>query len=60
MTEKEYLGDQVYAEMDTDVHGQIKLTTYDGISDTNTIYLEYAVTNRLLTFIARARAEDDN
>src|SRR5574338_372052 len=37
MTRKHYLGDGAYVEID---HGMIKLTTSDGYSDTNTIYLD--------------------
>ena len=36
--EKSYLGDGVYIEQND--FGQVVLTTSDGLSDTNTIYLE--------------------
>jgi len=36
--EKTYLGDGVYIEQND--FGQVVLTTSDGLSDTNTIYLE--------------------
>jgi hypothetical protein len=41
---KTYLGDGVYADVE---YGMIKLTTEDGISTTNTIYLEPEVINAL-------------
>ena len=44
---KRYLGDGVYVEMD---HEMVKLTTEDGITATNTIFLEEYVMNSLLRF----------
>jgi hypothetical protein len=49
---KVYLGDGVYAEFD---EGRLVLTTEDGISVTNTIYLENEVYNALLAFVERLR-----
>jgi hypothetical protein len=46
--DKRYLGDGVYAEME---HGMVKLTTSDGISDTNTIYLEPEVISELQRYL---------
>lgn len=46
MTDKAYLGDGVYVEVD---NGQLKLTTENGICVTNTVWLEpqvYAALNR--------------
>jgi hypothetical protein len=45
---KRYLGDGVYVE--TDMIGRVKLTTEDGISVTNTIYLEEYVINALCRY----------
>ena len=45
--EKTYLGDGVYAEVD---HDMIKITSYDGVSITNTIYLEPSVYTGLVKF----------
>jgi hypothetical protein len=50
MTVKEYLGDGVYADMDS---GMLKLTTEDGISTTNVIYLEPEVVLALLEYLKR-------
>lgn len=44
--EKTYLGDGVYVEYDRDAQ-MVKLTTSDGLRDTNTIYLD---THVLLSF----------
>ena len=48
-TMKTYLGDGVYFEA---VDGQIVLTTSNGISTTNTIYLEPKVVEALLRALA--------
>ena len=47
---KTYLGDAVYAE--PDLRG-LKLTTSDGLSDTNTIYLEPEVIASLVKFLEK-------
>lgn len=47
VTHKEYLGDGVYAEFED---GMIKVTTEDGISVTNTVYLERSVYDALIRF----------
>jgi hypothetical protein len=52
MSTKTYLGDAVYAELEA---GMVKLIAEDGISATNTIYLEPEVIDALLSYIARAR-----
>lgn len=44
---KRYLGDGVYVEIESDM---IKLTTEDGITATNTIYLEEPVINALCKY----------
>ena len=44
---KRYLGDGVYVEIESDM---VKLTTEDGITATNTIYLEEPVINALCRF----------
>ena len=48
MIAKIYLGDAVYAEWE---HGMLKLTTSNGISDTNTIYLEPEVIAALQLYL---------
>jgi hypothetical protein len=48
MKEPRYLGDGVYIEFDG---YQIKLTTSDGIHDTNTIYLEDQVLAAFLQYV---------
>ena len=55
---KEYLGDGVYAQ--TDSRMGIVLTTEDGISVINTIYLEPAVFQALLRFAAKAAIPDSS
>lgn len=50
---KTYLGDGVYAEIQ---HGQVVLTTEDGISASNCIYLEPEVYKALTQFVEDARA----
>ena len=47
---KEYLGDAVYVEQRD---GMLKLTTEDGISTTNTIYLEPEVYAALVAYVQR-------
>ena len=47
MSYKQYLGDAVYAGLDD---GMIKLTTSDGIKDTNTIYLAPEVFAALIIY----------
>ena len=44
---KRYLGDGVYVEIESNM---VKLTTEDGITATNTIYLEEPVINALCRF----------
>jgi hypothetical protein len=50
---KEYLGDGVYAEIE---NGMVKMTTEDGISVTNIIYLEPAVYEALKRYVSRVKA----
>lgn len=45
---KEYLGDGVYVEIE---HSMFKLTTEDGSSVTNTIYLEPQVFNSFMSYV---------
>ena len=47
--EKKYLGDGVYADIE---HGRLVLTTEDGISVTNTIYLEPEIVEALCDYLA--------
>jgi hypothetical protein len=47
---KEYLGDAVYVDV---VDGTFKLTTEDGVSASNTIYLEPAVLAALVKYAER-------
>jgi hypothetical protein len=52
--QKEYLGDAVYIEWQD---GMLKLTTENGISATNTIYLEPAVLAAFEDYVRRADLE---
>jgi hypothetical protein len=45
---KRYLGDGVYADID---RGMVKLTTEDGISVINIIYLEPEVIDALMRYV---------
>ena len=47
--EKQYLGDSVYVEVED---GMLKLTTDNGTGASNTIYLECAVFNNLVEYVA--------
>jgi hypothetical protein len=49
---KSYLGDGVYVEMQ---HGGLMLTTEDGISVTNKIFLEPEVYSALLNYVDRLK-----
>lgn len=51
-----YLGDAVYAELEG--NGRIKLTTSDGLRDTNTICLEPEVVRVLETWLDRVMPEE--
>lgn len=53
---KTYLGDGVYIEVDE--YQMVKLTTSDGIKDTNTIYLEPEVCASLLRFLSTYKVEE--
>jgi hypothetical protein len=46
---KAYLGDSVYVELNE--HGQLVLSTSDGISVSNTIYLEPEVFRALVRYV---------
>ena len=48
---KEYLGDGLYCEVE---HAQFKLTTENGISITNTIFLEPQVYKAFVAYAERA------
>ena len=50
-TNREYLGDSVYAELEG---GMIKLTTNNGIGPSNTIWLEQFVYDALVSYVERA------
>lgn len=52
---KKYLGDGVYVEVVTGP--QLKLTTTDGYSDTNVIFLEVEVLRALQNYITRLNAD---
>ena len=54
---KRYLGDGVYGE---EYGLDIVLTTEDGISATNTIYLEPATIKALLKFLKKEEEEEKN
>lgn len=55
MSTKTYLGDAVYFE---DQGYTIKLTTNNGVRDTNTIYLDRAVLVQLLWELVRNRGRE--
>ena len=46
---KVYLGDGVYADIE---NGMLKLTTENGVSVTNTIYLEPSVWQELVIYVS--------
>lgn len=54
MKVKRYLGDGVYADVE---NGMLKLTTENGISITNTIFLEPEVIVELRDYIIRHKDE---
>jgi glycyl-tRNA synthetase (class II) len=54
MSNKVYLGDGAYAEYDG---FSLILTTYNGIEDTNTIYLEPELFQNLEEFVRKLRNE---
>lgn len=53
---KEYVGDGVY--IDTDYDGGIVLTTENGVSTTNTIYLDYEVVISVLRYLRKYHVID--
>ncbi len=53
---KEYLGDGAYVEAK---YGGLQLTTENGISVTNSIFLEPEVYAALLEYVARLRTDTD-
>lgn len=54
MMEKTYLGDGAYVEPDIDP-SSIKLTTFNGLFNTNTIVLGYYEINKLTEWIRQWR-----
>jgi len=48
MSRKVYLGDAVYADVEC---GMLKLTTWNGLETTNTIYLEPEVVDALQNYL---------
>lgn len=54
---KRYLGDAVYAAIDT-YRGMVVLTTEDGYGPTNTIYLEPEVVKAFELWLAHVRAKE--
>jgi DNA-directed RNA polymerase subunit RPC12/RpoP len=57
MPNKSYLGDSVYAEIDE--YGVLKLTTEDGLSVSNSIYLEPEVYEQLIGYVDRIKSEKE-
>jgi len=55
-THRIYLGDGVYACIED---GMVKLTTEDGITTTNTIYLEPDILAAFMTWVSRLSAVDE-
>ena len=58
MAYKQYIGDGVYAEMDQE-RDRLVLTTENGISASNTIYLEPEVWDALQLYVRRFEAKPD-
>jgi len=54
---KEYLGDGVYVEVEMKENVVLKLTTSNGIEDTNTIILDVYVLSSLEVYINKLLAE---
>ena len=52
MPKKEYVGDGVYAEMDE--YGTLRVTTENGITVSNEIYIEHQVWSELTAYRNRA------
>lgn len=57
MMEKEYVGDGVYINVG-DFHGQIVLTTENGICVENRIFLELEMIETISSYAARSMKED--
>lgn len=55
MANKEFLGDSVYVELE---YGMLKLTTSNGESVDNTIYLEPDVLANLIRYVAQTKGEE--
>lgn len=53
---KSYLGDGVYVDVE---RGMLKLTTEDGISTTNEIFLDPAVYESLVKYVDRLRLQNE-
>ena len=51
MSKRAYLGDAVYIEFDE--HDRLILTTSNGITNTNTIILEFEVLRELIAYFKR-------
>ena len=49
---KRYIGDGVYVDLE---RGMVKLTTSDGVRDTNTIFLETSVVDQFLRWLEELR-----
>jgi hypothetical protein len=57
--DKAYLGDSVYVEPDSDSPDyQLKLTTNNGLGDTNEIYLDHSVCDLLIEYIREWKKND--
>ncbi len=54
MSDKQYIGDSVYAEVES---GMIKLTTENGLGASNTIFLEDEVYEELVQYVTMMRAK---
>ncbi len=55
MSNKQYLGDAVYIEYTPETQ-EIKLTTSNGITDTNTIIMECVVLDAFMLYIDKIRS----
>ena len=56
MSNKEYLGDSVYVEIE---NGMLRLSTNNGLGDSNEIYLEGPVYKALIKYVTRLHQKDE-
>ena len=59
METKRYLGDSIYIDVDDSIPGQFVLTTEDGITVSNTIYINHQIVKEVIQYLADLDAEAD-